>query len=109
MKSTFSSAGMFTLTLAIAALSGCATGNDARNKQHHPAAGSSQASGATSSGPGSADDQMKMNMTAMCDMHRKMMSASTSEERRAMMDERMKSMSPEMMQKHMAMMQENCK
>lgn len=59
--------------------------------------------------PGAADDQMKMNMMAMCDTHRRMMGATTPEERKAMMDERMKNMSPEMMQKHMDMMQQRCK
>lgn len=52
---------------------------------------------------------MKMNMMAMCDTHRRMMGATTPEERKAMMDERMKNMSPEMMQKHMDMMQQRCK
>lgn len=109
MKSNFPSAGMRALTLAVAALSGCATGNDAQHKQHHPAAASSPPPVATGSGPAPADEQMKMNMTAMCDMHRKMMSTKAPGERMAMMGEHMQGMSPEMMQKHMDMMQEQCK
>ena len=45
------------------------------------------------------DRQMKMtDMKAMCDIHRKMMSANTPEERRAMMNEHMKNMPPEMIE-----------
>lgn len=107
MKPIFSSVGIFTVALAIAALMGCAADQDA---QQHPDAAASQATGAMSSGSGSAGNQMNMmDMKAMCDMHQKMMSANTPEERRAMMDERMKNMSPEMMQKHMDMMQAKCK
>lgn len=100
----------FVVVLAITALVGCATGQDAQHKQHHPDAATSRTPVATGTGPGSADDQMKMtDMKAMCDMHRKMMSTNIPEERRAMMDERMKNMSPEMMQKHMEQMQATCK
>ena len=45
------------------------------------------------------------DMAAMCDVHTKMMSAKTPEERRALMAEHMKTMSPDMMKRHMAMMQ----
>lgn len=107
MKPIFSSVGIFTVALAIAALMGCAADQYA---QHHPNAAASQATEAMSSGSGSADEKMNMmDMKAMCDMYQKMMSAKTPEERRAMMNERMKNMSPEMMQKHMDMMQAQCK
>lgn len=89
-------------------LSGCATSQDAQHKEHHPDATSSQTPAPTSGSSGDAQMGM-MDKQAMCDMHKKMMSAKTPEERRSMMDDRMKTMSPEMMQKHMQMMQEQCK
>jgi hypothetical protein len=50
-----------------------------------------------------------MDMQAMCEQHRAMMSNKTPEARQAMMTAHMKSMSPEQMQQHMQMMQEQCK
>lgn len=49
-----------------------------------------------------------MDMTAMCEMHKEMMSGKTLEQRQAMMAKHMKSMSPEM-QRSMQMMQQQCK
>lgn len=49
-----------------------------------------------------------MDMTAMCDMHKEMMSGKTPEQRQAMMAKHMKAMSPEM-QQHMQMMMQQCK
>ena len=49
-----------------------------------------------------------MDMTAMCDMHKEMMSGKTPEQRQAMMAKHMKSMSSEM-QQHMQMLMQQCK
>lgn len=49
-----------------------------------------------------------MDMQAMCDMHKKMMSGKSSAEQQAMMQEHMKSMTPEMRQRMQAM-HEQCK
>ena len=77
-------------------MSGCATGQAQQN---------------VPSGTGAARPMAKMgpDEMAMCNMHQKMMSAKTPEERRALMAEHMKSMPPEMRQKHMEMMRENMK
>ena len=97
MNSTFPFTKPLAAVLVMLALTGCATGQDAQHRQHHPQATTPQAPGTMSSG--SSGEQMgMMDMKSMCDMHQKMMSAKTPEERRAMMDERMKNMSPEMMQ-----------
>ena len=88
-------------------LAGCATNQDAQHQVHHPDTAASQPSAPMSQGDSGGQMGM-MDMQAMCEKHKKMMSA-TPEERQAMMDDRMKTMSPEMMQKHMQMMQEQCK
>jgi hypothetical protein len=48
------------------------------------------------------------DMTAMCDMHKEMMSGKTPQQRQEMMARHMKSMSQEMRQ-HMQMMMQQCK
>jgi hypothetical protein len=107
MKSKFRFAAGFAAIVAAMAISGCSTTKEPEHNQHHPGTTTAPTAGMMS--PGAAGDQMAMmDMKAMCEMHRKMMSTKTPEEQKAMMDERMKSMSPEMMKKHMAMMQE-CK
>lgn len=50
-----------------------------------------------------------MDMKAMCDMHRNMMSASSPADRKAMMDKAMKGMSKEQKRQRMQMMEEKCK
>ncbi|PWF47790.1 hypothetical protein [Massilia glaciei] len=119
MKTTFRSATWVATLVAAMATGGCAAWQERRHAQHHagaedaqPAAmapgatGSSGATGASgSSGGGMGMGRGMMEMKAMCDMHKNMMSAKTPEERQAMMDERFKSMSPEMRKKHMEMMQ----
>lgn len=108
MKSKFHLATWVAAIVAAMALAGCATNQNAEHGQHHPENASAQPAAPMERGaPG--DQMAMMDMKAMCDMHKKMMSAKTPDEQKAMMDERMKSMSPEMMQKHMAMMQEKCK
>ena len=112
MKSILRFAGSVAASFVMMTLTGCATSEDAQHSQHYPESSTAQAPGTTpgTMGHGSSGDQMgTMDMKAMCDMHQKMMSAKTPEERRAMMDEHMKTMSPEMVQKHMKMMQEKCK
>jgi hypothetical protein len=49
-----------------------------------------------------------MDMQAMCEKHKKMMSGKPAAEQQAMMQEHMKSMTPEMRQR-MQVMHENCK
>ena len=49
-----------------------------------------------------------MDIMAMCDMHKEMMSEKTPEQRHAMMAKHMKSMSPDM-QQHMQKMMQDCK
>lgn len=101
-------AGPVTAVFLIMALTGCTTNLDAQHRQHHPDSATSQAPG-TMDGGTASEQRSTMDMKAMCDMHQKMMSAKTPEERKAMMDGHMKNMTPEMMQKHMEMMQSNCK
>jgi hypothetical protein len=50
-----------------------------------------------------------MDMKAMCDMHRQMMSKGSPADREAMADKEMKGMSAEQKQQHMKMMDEQCK
>lgn len=50
-----------------------------------------------------------MDMKAMCDMHRQMMSKGSPADRKAMADKEMKGMSAEQKQQHMKMMDETCK
>jgi len=50
-----------------------------------------------------------MDMKAMCDMHRQMMSKGSPADRKAMADKKMKGMSEEQKQQHMKMMDEQCK
>lgn len=88
----------------VAALAGCAP---SQPMQQSDAATSSATqgggiTGATGSGVPSADTK------AMCDMHQRMMGASTPEERQALMDENMRNMTPEMQQQHMDMMRMKC-
>ena len=46
------------------------------------------------------------DMTAMCDMHKKMMGSMSPADQKAMMEAHMKDMSPEMREKHMREMSE---
>jgi uncharacterized lipoprotein YajG len=85
-----------TLRVAIAAtalmLAGCA----AESVQTQPAMQGSSGAGTMGMGAG----MMDADMNKMCrDMHDKMASAKTPEERQAMMQENMKSMTPEMRQR----------
>lgn len=107
MKSNSKFAVWFAAIVAVMAMGGCATTKEAEHSQHHPDTSTAQPEGMMSPGA-SGEQKAMMDMKAMCDMHKKMMSAKTPEEQKAMMDERMKSMSPEMSKKHKAMMEE-CK
>lgn len=96
MKSLSSIGPVIASVLLMGALSGCATGQAQQNVPF---------------GTGAAGPMAKMgpDEMAMCNMHQRMMSAKTPEERRTLMAEHMKSMPPEMRQKHMEMMRENMK
>jgi hypothetical protein len=88
--------------VAALALAACAAPQGPGHRLHHP-------DGAAAPGASAGMPMMGMSdMQAMCETHKKMMSAKTPAERQALMDERMKSMSPEMMEKHKAMM-EHCR
>jgi hypothetical protein len=50
-----------------------------------------------------------MDMKAMCDMHRQMMSSGSQADREAMADKEFKGMSAEQKHEHMKMMDEQCK
>jgi hypothetical protein len=75
-------------TLGLAGLSGCAT-----------RAGHAMADGSHGT----------MDMKAMCDMHKQMMSSQMSAQHQAMMAEHMKSMPQDKMTEHMKMMEATCK
>ena len=96
MKSISSTGPVIAFVLLMGALSGCATG---------------QAQQSVPSGTGAARPMAKMSPDemVMCNMHQRMMSAKTPEERRTLMAEHMKSIPPEIRQKHMEMMRENMK
>jgi len=66
------------------------------------------ASGAAENHSHASAPHAMMDMQAMCDMHKQMMSGKSPAERQAMMDDHMKSMAPEMRQ-HMRMMHEQCR
>ncbi|MEC4718096.1 hypothetical protein RY831_02960 [Noviherbaspirillum sp. CPCC 100848] len=103
MKSTIHLTAAFPAVLVILALTGCASRQDAQNRQHQADAATSTPTGA--SGGGSTGNQMSMmDMKTMCDKHNKMMSAKTPEEKKSM-GTHMETMSPEMRQKHMTMME----
>jgi len=124
MKRFFQKPGSLVAVLAAAAaLAGCAA-NQAQpqtgdgHKEHHPAGAAAQPSGGMGMMGQGGGGQMgmmgqggagQMDMKSMCEMHGRMKSARTPEERGAMMDERMKGMSPEMRQRQMEMMQQQCK
>lgn len=77
----------------VATLAGCAAGSGAQHDDH----------------AGSVPQQSENKSSATCDMHKKMSSAKTADERNAMMREHMKDMSPEVRQKMMQNMQDKCK
>ena len=85
-------------------LAGCATAQSQDHKAHHPDTPAPADAKRSGMSPG-AMSMMGSDMAAMCDMHVKIMSGNTPEERRALMAEHMKTMSPEMMKRHMVMMQ----
>jgi hypothetical protein len=90
MKLSFCSSCLAATVLLAGFLAGCAVTQSAEDSHSHASA-----------------PHAMMDMQAMCDMHKKMMSAKTPAERQAMMNEHMKSMTPEMRQ-HMQMMHEQC-
>jgi hypothetical protein len=102
----------FSLTPAIAA-------DDAQHDHEHGAASTAVPADKakpekpqTSQGkPAStSEDKMgMMDMDAMCDMHKEMMSSKSKSERQAMMNEKMKGMSAADKKKQMKMMDEHCK
>ncbi len=102
MKSTFIRARCVAAAVALTLLTGCASTEVAKPAQHHAQAATTN----TPTAPGGKMAMMEMkDPQAMCDMHKKMMSTKTPEERTAMMEERMKSMSTDMQNKHKAMME----
>ena len=90
MKLSFRFSSLAAPILLAGFLAGCAATQSAQDSHSHASA-----------------PHAMMDMQAMCDMHKKMMSGKTPAERQAMMNEHMKSMAPEMRQ-HMQMMHEHC-
>jgi hypothetical protein len=90
MKLSFRFSSFAAPVLLAGLLAGCAAMNGAQDSHSHASA-----------------PHAMMDMQAMCDMHKQMMSGKTPTERQAMMNEHMKSMTPEMRQ-HMRMMHEQC-
>ncbi|MES2757079.1 MAG: hypothetical protein V4693_06865 [Pseudomonadota bacterium] len=102
MNSTSRFTSWCSAIVAALVLAACAAPQEPGHRLHHPD---------SAAAPGASGGMAMMgtkDMQAMCEMHKKMMSAKTPAERQALMDERMKSMSPEMMEKHKAMM-EHCR
>lgn len=95
---------------------GRAVAQDEHDHQHQSASTGSSAKTAKSA-PGKSSEQPQetatheggMDMKAMCDMHRQMMSKGSPADRKAMADKKMKGMSEEQKQQHMKMMDEQCK
>jgi hypothetical protein len=83
---------LFTVTVGIASLAGCASPPYAQ--QTTPMGGMSMSDGKMKS---MSDGDMK----SMCDKHMKMMGSMSPADQKAMMDSKMKDMSPEMREKHM--------
>lgn len=95
---------------------GRAIAQDEHDHQHQSAStGSSEKTAKPATGKSSGQPKKesaqegRMDMQAMCDMHRQMMSKGSQAEREAMADKKMKGMSAEQKQQHMKMMDEQCK
>lgn len=106
--------------VASALLTGFGTGHaiaqDEHDHQHQAAStGSPEKTAKTTTDKSSGQSQKastpdgKMDMEAMCDMHRQMMSKGSPADREAMAETEMKGMTAEQKQQHMKMMDELCK
>jgi hypothetical protein len=103
-ESTMKTSTVVFSLVAAALLPGCgwsrAVAQDEHDHQHQSAS-----AGSAEKSPHAG----MMDMKAMCDMHRQMMSKGTAADRDAMADTEMKGMSAEQKQQHMKMMDEQCK
>lgn len=95
---------------------GRAIAQDEHDHQHQSAAtGSTTKSAKPATGKSSTQSREDathkggMDMKAMCDMHRQMMSKASPADREAMANRAMKGMTTEQKQQHMKMMDEQCK
>jgi hypothetical protein len=95
------------LSALVIVLSGCAATQETQRRQGHAGSGQGMETGRTMGAHGHRMENMDMQQ--MCEMHNKMMSEKSLEEKKAMMEAHQGKMSPEMMQRHMAMMDEKCK
>jgi len=104
-------------TVLLASLGfGRAIAQDEHDHQHQssPTGSSDQAAKSTTSKSSAQLQEAPthegtMDMKAMCDMHRQMMSKASPADRKAMADREMKGMSEKQKQQHMKMMDETCK
>lgn len=94
-------AGILAVSAVLAA--GAAGGAMAQDLEHD------HAHAASAPSQGKAADAGTMDMKAMCDMHKEMMSSHSRAERRAMMDEKMKGLSASEKKKRLKMMDKQCK
>lgn len=95
---------------------GTAIAQDEHDHQHQAASTASSEKSAKPAKGKSAGKTQKaashsgmMDMKAMCEMHRQMMSKGSPADREAMADKEMKGMSAEQKQQRMKMMDEQCK
>jgi hypothetical protein len=111
-------ASFFAATALLASLGmGRAIAQEAEHDHQHQAAGTGTSEQKAKSAAGksaakrhkAAPGDDKMDMKAMCDMHRQMMSSGSPADREAMADKEMEGMSVEQRRQHMKMMDEKCK
>lgn len=101
-----------TLLVSLAACSSVA--QEAQHDHQYGAAASPEGKPAPATGQSAANPHplvspaTTMDMKMMCDMHRKMMTASSPADRKAMMDKEMHGMSAEQKREHIKMMDKQC-
>ncbi|TFW13339.1 hypothetical protein E4L96_19760 [Massilia arenosa] len=104
-----------TAVVAVLASGGVVAQEAQHDHQHDTAAAAGQPKQESTPPQAGADNRTKpangsmMDMTAMCEMHRKMMGTKSSTERDRMAKKEMKGMSAEQRRQRMKMMDENCK
>ena len=124
MKNSYLAGALKASALAAAVMAAPAMAQDAEHDHTHGAALSASVTTPAQQAPGAragkaakaADsktaggaDKGMMDMKAMCDMHKDMMSMHSPAERQALIDKNMAGMSADAKQKRMSMMDEHCK
>ena len=108
MKFTPSFFKNFGAIVAVIGLAGCAAATGSPESHPHKAHHAAGAMTSSSMPMGHRMTGGDMDRKSMCDMHSKMMSEKTPEERKAMVEAHHGNMSAADMQRHMEMMQEKC-